>query len=622
MRNVYIENKSLDETLETYLSFVKPIGEEEIKTIDAAGRITAEAVFAKVCDPCYNASAMDGIAVRSEDTVEASELNPVTLKKDEFEYVNTGGVIKPSYDSVIMIENVVADGENVIINASSHPWQHIRAVGETVVANEMVIPSKRKIRAIDIGAILASGNETVTVRKKPKVAIIPTGDEMVEHVKDVRVGKLIESNSRVFCALIDEYGGIPDRFDVVRDDETLIENALKNAVKNHDVVLINAGSSAGTKDFTKKIIGHLGTVVAHGLAIKPGKPTVLGIIDDKPVIGVPGYPVSAYTVMDKVVKPVIEKMTCTPPTKRQYVTATLTKRVVSSLKSREFLRVALGFIDGKYFATPLERGAAAIMSMVKADGIVDIDRNVEGIDSGEEVRVELLSDLDSIKRKLVIIGSHDVAIDIIGDTIPVVSAHVGSMGGIFAMKNGACHIAPIHLLDAETGEYNVPFVKKYFGEGTMAIIKGLGRTQGLMVRRGDDRIKSVGDLKGGRFFFANRQSGAGTRLLFDYLLKKSGISKDEVNGYEKEFVTHLAVACAVQNGLFDCGLGVESAANAMGLDFIPVGQESYDFLVKKSMLQNEEIKNFISVLKSDDFREKTAALGGYTFDKTGEIILV
>ena len=291
------------------MSFVKPIGEEEIKTIDAAGRITAEAVFAKVCDPCYNASAMDGIEVCSEDTVEASELNPVTLKKDEFEYVNTGGVIKPSYDSVIMIENVVADGENVIINASSHPWQHIRAVGETVVANEMVIPSKRKIRAIDIGAILASGNETVTVRKKPKVAIIPTGDEMVEHVKDVRVGKLIESNSRVFCALIDEYGGIPDRFDVVRDDETLIENALKNAVKNHDVVLINAGSSAGTKDFTKKIIGHLGTVVAHGLAIKPGKPTVLGIIDDKPVIGVPGYPVSAYTVMDKVEKPVNEKMT-------------------------------------------------------------------------------------------------------------------------------------------------------------------------------------------------------------------------------------------------------------------------------------------------------------------------
>lgn len=312
-------------------------------------------------------------------------------------------------------------------------------------------------------------------------------------------------------------------------------------------------------------------------------------------------------------------MTCTPPTKRQYVTATLTKRVVSSLKSREFLRVALGFIDGKYFATPLERGAAAIMSMVKADGIVDIDRNVEGIDSGEEVRVELLSDLDSIKRKLVIIGSHDVAIDIIGDTIPVVSAHVGSMGGIFAMKNGACHIAPIHLLDAETGEYNIPFVKKYFGEGTMAIIKGLGRTQGLMVRRGDDRIKSVGDLKGGRFSFANRQSGAGTRLLFDYLLKKSGISKDEVNGYEKEFVTHLAVACAVQNGVFDCGLGVESAANAMGLDFIPVGQESYDFLVKKSMLQNEEIKNFIRVLKSDDFREKRLRSAAIRSTKQGKL---
>ncbi len=622
MRNVYIENKSLDETLDAYLAFVKPVGTEEVSAFDVAGRVTATPVFAKICDPCYNASAMDGIAVRAEDTALASELNPVTLNKGSFEYVNTGGAINAPFDSVIMIENVVENGESVTINAPSHPWQHVRAIGETVVATEMVLPSKRKIRPIEIGAILASGNDKITVMKKPKVAIIPTGDEMVENPKDVKKGKLIESNSRVFCALIDEYGGTPERFSIVSDDENKIEETLKKAVKDNDVVIINAGSSAGTKDFTKKIIERLGTVVAHGLAIKPGKPTVLGVIDGKLVIGVPGYPVSAYTVMDKVVKPVIEKMTCVLPSKRRKITAILTKRVVSTLKSREFLRVAVGYIDGKFVATPLERGAAAVMSMVKADGIVDIDRNSEGIEAGEEVEVELLTDEDAIKRKLVIIGSHDVAVDVIGDAIPVVSAHVGSMGGIFAMRNNACHVAPIHLLDENTGEYNVSFVKKYFAPDSMAIIKGLGRTLGFMMRKGDDRIKSVEDLRGGKYSFANRQSGAGTRLLFDYLLKKSGINKEEIRGYEKEFVTHLAVAGAVQNGAFDCGLGVLSASNAMGRDFVPQGNESYDFLVKRSTLSDERIKSFIAVLKSDDFKEKMTAMGGYTLDNVGEITLV
>ena len=623
MRNVYIENNSLKDSLDEYLKLVSEVGTEEIPTIEAVGRVCAKAIFAKVCDPTYNASAMDGIAVCSQDTASATELNPLVLKEGQFEYVNTGNAVNQPFDSVIMIEDVINNEDGTIsIIAPSKPWQHIRCIGETVVATEMIFPSKQRIRELDLGAILASGNSTVCVYKKPDVAVIPTGNEMVEDTKDLKKGKLMESNSRVMSALINSYGGEAHRYNICIDDETLLEETIKKAVKENDAVLVNAGSSAGTKDYTKRIIERLGKVYTHGLAIKPGKPTILGIIEGKPVIGVPGYPVSAYIVMEKVVKEVIAEMISINATPRDKAKAIMTKRVVSSLKNEEFIRVALGFVDDKLVATPMDRGAAAVMSMVKADGIVDVDWNSEGIEAGEEVEVELYRPLDEIKKKLVIIGSHDVVIDIIGDTLPVSSAHVGSMGGILAIKADSAHIAPIHLLDKDTGEYNIPFVKKYF-EQDMALIKGLGRTQGIVVPKGNPKgIKSVADLKGGKFSFANRQNGAGTRLLFDYQLSKYGIDKEEVVGYDKEYTTHLAVASAVLNGVADCGMAVLSAANIMGLDFIPVGEESYDFLVRADMLEDERIKKFISTIQSAEFKTKVEEIGGYSFNDIGKVTIV
>ena len=623
MRNVYIENNSLKETLDNYIINIKPIGTESINTIDAVGRVCSKAIFAEVCDPTYNASAMDGIAVCSADTINASELKPLVLKEGQYQYVNTGNAINQPYDSVIMIEDVINNEDGTIsIIAPSKPWQHIRCIGETVVATEMVVPSKYIIRELDLGAILASGNSKIEVYKKPRVAVIPTGNEMVEDTKDLQKGKLMESNSRVMSALVKLYGGEPNRYGICIDDEALLEETIKKAVKENDAVLINAGSSAGTKDYTKKIIERLGKVYTHGLAIKPGKPTILGIIDGKPVIGVPGYPVSAYIVMEKVVKEVIARMLNIEPIPRTKVNAIMTKRVVSSLKNEEFIRVALGYVEGKLVATPMERGAAAVMSMVKADGIVDLDRNTEGIEAGETVEVELYRPLEEIKKKLVIIGSHDVVIDILGDSMPVSSAHVGSMGGILALKANSAHIAPIHLLDKDTGEYNVPFVKKFFDED-MALIKGLGRTQGILVPKGNkNNITSVAQLKGGKFSFANRQNGAGTRLLFDYQLEKNGVDKNEVVGYDKEYTTHLAVASAVLNGVADCGMAVLSAANIMGLDFIPVGEESYDFLVKADMLNDPRIKQFISILQSKEFKEKVEKIGGYTFNEIGKVTII
>ena len=376
-----------------------------------------------------------------------------------------------------------------------------------------------------------------------------------------------------------------------------------------------------TKDFTKSVIEELGEVVAHGLAIKPGKPTILGIVNGKAVVGVPGYPVSAYVVMEKVVKPLIETLLGLPLSTRQTIEATLTKRVVSALKNEEFLRVALGYVDGEYFATPLSRGASQVMSMIKADGLVTVPKHSEGIEAGEKVTVELYNNEQAIKDNLVIIGSHDIAVDVVGDMMPVVSAHVGSMGGILALLSNSAHVAPIHLLD-ENGEYNVSYVKKYFPSGSMALIRGLGRIQGFIVPKGNPKhIVSVKDLKNG-YSFANRQNGAGTRILFDYLLKKEGMSSDEVVGYEKEYTTHLAVASVVKAGVVDCGMGVYSAANSMGLDFVPVGEEHYDFLVPVQLLGDERVKRFVEVIKSKEFKDRMTALGGYSFDHIGEVTIV
>ncbi|MCR4660661.1 MAG: molybdopterin biosynthesis protein [Clostridia bacterium] len=621
MRNTYIENNDFTDALHSFCSKFNPLSSEIIETKNSLNRVTEKAIFANVCDPIYNAAAMDGIAVCSKDTLTASEINPLTLNEDQFAYVNTGNPVKYPYDSVIMIEDVIIDNNKCKITSPSHPYQHIRCIGETIVASEMVLSSKRKITPFDIGGILASGNETISVVKQPVVTIIPTGNEMVESVSSLKEGKLIESNSHVFSSLIKEYGGIPIRNKIISDDANELEKAIQKAIAISDMVIINAGSSAGTKDFTKSVISKLGTVFVHGLAIKPGKPTILGVINNKPVIGVPGYPVSAYIVMEKVVKPVIETLLGLPISSRPKIEAKISKRVVSSLKHEEFIRVALGYVDNDYFAIPLERGAAAVMSMIRADGLISIPKHSEGIEINTKVSVELYSSIESIKNNLVIVGSHDVIVDIIGDSMPIVSAHVGSMGGILALKNNSAHIAPIHLLD-ENGEYNISYVKKYFEPNSMALIKGVGRVQGLLTEKSNpNNIQSIHDISKG-FSFANRQNGSGTRLLFDYLLKKNSIDSSLITGYEKEYTTHLAVAAAVKNKIADCGIAVLSAANIMDLDFTPIANEEYDFLVPVKLLNDPRVINFIHILKSKDFAEKINKLGGYTTNNIGEVIII
>ncbi len=630
-RNLYLDTKPVEEAAELYLNALRPVVTIQYETIpvtESLNRVTRHATYAKYSSPLFNASAMDGIAVISERTVAATEVAPVTLKeKEDYIVVDTGDPIHPPYDAVIMAEDLVETKDGVQITASAAPWQHVRPIGEDIVAGEMILPSRHKIRPIDVGVLLSSGITRIEVVKRPRAAIFPTGTEIIEPEDTPREGSIIESNSRMFENMVIEAGGEARRFPPIIDDYEQIRDNIAKAVSEYDMVIVNAGSSAGTEDYTVHVLRELGEVIVHGVAIKPGKPVILAVVEGKPVIGLPGYPVSAYIGFENFVLPVLAMMGQTALKKNEVVTASVSKRLVSSLRHKEYVRVKVGKVGDKMVAAPLARGAGAAMSLVRADGFCVIEQNSEGVEAGEPVQVELYRDKAEVENTVVIIGSHDLILDVAADMMPnlhpgmfVSSTHVGSMGGLMALKRKEAHLAPIHLLDEETGEYNLSYIRRLFGSGKIALIKGVGRTQGILVKKGNPLgIKGIEDLPGCRY--VNRQRGAGTRVLFDYKLKQLGIAPEQINGYEREAATHMAVAAAVGSDGADAGMGILSAAKAMDLDFIPVGPEEYDFAVPLEYLELPHIKAFIEILKMDEFHKRLDELGGYTYERAGERIL-
>lgn len=630
-RNLYLDTKPVEEAAELYLNALRPVVTIQYETIpvtESLNRVTRHATYAKYSSPLFNASAMDGIAVISERTVAATEVAPVTLKeKEDYIVVDTGDPIHPPYDAVIMAEDLVETKDGVQITASAAPWQHVRPIGEDIVAGEMILPSRHKIRPIDVGVLLSAGITRIEVVKRPRAAIFPTGTEIIEPEDTPREGSIIESNSRMFENMVIEAGGEARRFPPIIDDYEQIRDHIAKAACEYDMVIVNAGSSAGTEDYTVHVLRELGKVIVHGVAIKPGKPVILAVVEGKPVIGLPGYPVSAYIGFENFVLPVLAMMGQTALKKNEVVTASVSKRLVSSLRHKEYVRVKVGKVGDKMVAAPLARGAGAAMSLVRADGFCVIEQNSEGVEAGEPVQVELYRDKAEVENTVVIIGSHDLILDVAADMMPnlhpgmfVSSTHVGSMGGLMALKRKEAHLAPIHLLDEETGEYNLSYIRRLFGSGKIALIKGVGRTQGILVKKGNPLgIKGIEDLPGCRY--VNRQRGAGTRVLFDYKLKQLGIAPEQINGYEREAATHMAVAAAVGSDGADAGMGILSAAKAMDLDFIPVGPEEYDFAVPLEYLELPHIKAFIEILKMDEFHKRLDELGGYTYERAGERIL-
>ncbi len=638
-RNLYLKTKPVEEALAEYMKALEAAGAlkpqiEWVDTYEALGLQTAGPVFAKCCSPLFNAAAMDGIAVRAAATKGASESRPLTLKLGEdYKIVDTGDPVKAPFDAVIMAEDIIEmDDETVQILASVPGWNHVRSIGEDIVAGEMILQTGHSIRPVDLGVLLASGNLQVPVYKKPHVAIIPTGTEIIEPKEEPQEGDIIDSNSGMFAGQVTEAGGVPNRQPIVEDDYEKIKKTVLKAMETNDMVLINAGSSAGTEDYTVHILREIGQVVVHGVAMKPGKPVILAIVNGKPVIGLPGYPVSAYLAFENFVTPVLRRLsgewTCDAAEPKNMVKAVISRRMVSSLKHREYVRVKIGKVGGKLVAAPLARGAGAAMSLVRADGFCIIPQNSEGYEAGETVEVELYKDLKEIENTVVSIGSHDMIMDVISDMMAagyrnmyLSSTHVGSMGGLMALQRGETTIAPTHLLNEADGRYNEAILKQLFGSGRIALIKGVDRIQGIMVKKGNPQgIRGVEDLT--RVRYVNRQRGAGTRVLLDYKLKQAGIRPEEIDGYDKEAATHMAVAALVASEEIDAGMGIKPAADAMGLDFIEVGVEEYDFAIDRQNLQLPQVQAFLEILRSSAFHEKLAEFGGYGWHQAGNIIMI
>ena len=624
MKHNYLNNLPLDEAKYIFSEHLRTVGyaapTETIRTADANGRILAHAVYAKICSPHYNASAMDGVAVRAEDTFTASEHDPLTLTREMYRVVDTGDPIPDGFDAVIMVEDLIdADDGCFQIIAGAHPWQNVRQVGEDICMSDMIAPTGTALTPALCGAMLAGGVTEADVLRRPLVGIIPTGDEIVPPTDTPAKGEIIEFNSTVFRGMLEEMSAAARVYPITPDKKDAICVALETALAECDIVLISAGSSAGRDDYTSEIIASLGTVLVHGLAIKPGKPAVLGEARGKPVIGLPGYPVSAIVVMQEIVADVLSQWYGKQNPAQDAVQAILGKKIVSSLKYTEYVRVALGMLGEKLMASPLPRGAGVITSFTKADGILTVPQNCEGFDAGVSVPVRLLRPLSEIENTLIVTGSHDPLIDEVSDLLAqsgapfrVSSTHVGSMGAIYAVKGALAHMGAIHLLD-ENGQYNQSYVERFFPNGGAVIEKGVERVQGLMVQKGNPLgIKDFRDIRNVRY--VNRQRGAGTRILCDHLLQINGIDSTSICGYDNEEYTHTAVAALIAAGNADAGLGIYSAAKMYDLDFIPSCHETYDFLVDANYIDDPMVRAFLDTLRSAPCRERLMRMGGYSLE--------
>ncbi len=580
-------------------------------TTGAVGRITAAPIFARFSVPAIHLSAMDGIAARSADTLGASEQHPVTLP--DAARVNTGNIVPPGYDAVVMIEDVWVDGETYTVRKPVSPWQHIRPVGEDIGESEMIVPKGHRIRPQDLGA-LANYGVTDLVVKNVRAGLVPTGSELVPAGVMPPPGKVVESNTLMAAAVLAEAGVEAHRYGIVPDDYDQIRDAVRLGVAENDILLVSAGSSAGTRDYTADIIRDLGEVLAHGVAIKPGKPVIIGRVEGKPVIGLPGYPLAAATVLREIVLPFIARYGL-PAHEPESVAARLTTSLQSDIGTDEFVLLSVGRIGDRWVAVPQSRGAGVQMSAVRANGYLQIPAQKEGAEAGETVNVRLTVPRAEAEEAVLVTGSHDPALDYLADLarphgVEIHSTHTGSMGGVLALKKQECHAAPMHLL-APDGTYNTHYLERYMPGADLTLLCVAERQQGVISRDG----LGFDDLPGRTFI--NRQKGSGTRMLLDHRLATRGIDPASIPGYGREVTTHLAVALAVRTGEADAGMGVYSAAKALDLAFVPVATERYELVMHRAMLDDPRIATLVETVSSEAFRQILLNLGGYETDETG-----
>jgi putative molybdopterin biosynthesis protein len=663
--SVYLHDIPLSEAQKRFQSALQDAGRWQVLGVNeipldekALGRVLAEPVWAKISSPHYHASAMDGFAVRASDTADAMPTMPVVIPGEPpsgqeagSRYVDTGDPLPLWANAVIPIERVESLGENgelaadsrqphaIRIRAAVTPWSHVRPMGEDMVATQLVLPAGHVLRPVDLGAIAGCGHHSVRVARKPRVAILPTGTELKPIGEDVQAGDIIEYNSLVLATQVNGWGGEAMRWDITPDNFDDIRNCVAQAAQEADLVLLNAGSSAGSEDFSASVVQSLGKLLVHGVAVRPGHPVILGMIQRAeagseerdqnaliPIIGVPGYPVSAALTGEIFVEALIARWLGRPPAQPLEIEAHLTRKVTSPSGDDDFMRVAVGRVGERLLAAPVSRGAGVITSLVQADGIVMVPRGTQGLPAGERVQVRLYRPMAEIERTILSIGSHDITLDVMAQFLAMkgrrlASANVGSLGGLVALRRGEAHLAGSHLLDPESGEYNLSYIREYLPDVPVRVVALVGREQGLLVPHGNPKgIQSLVDLANPEIQFVNRQRGAGTRVLLDYHLGNMGLAPEDIHGYRQEEFTHLSVAAAVASGRADCGLGIAAAAQALALDFVPLFNERYDLVVPQVFAAHELLDPLWQLLTDIDFKRMVSGLPGYDTSVMGTVI--
>ncbi len=635
-RSIYLEDVPLDtarERLRTALEEIPewpPLRATEIPLSAALDHVTAAPVWARISSPHFPAAAMDGIAVSSASTAGASETTPRQLQLGtEAVWIDTGDPIPTSSDAVVMVEDLHDRGDGTVeVLKPVAPWQHVRPIGEDIVTTELVVPQGCRLKPHDLGAIAASGHASVQVIDPPRITVIPTGTELVPIGSLPKRGELLEFNGLMLCSMAKSWGSAATCHDIVSDNFSDIRAATEATLDASDIVIINAGSSSGREDFSAQVIADLGEVFIHGVAIRPGHPVVLGICRGKPVLGIPGYPVSAALTFELFVRPLIDECLCQTSIKPRTIPAVIARNLVSPSGDDEFIRVQVGRVGNRTIAAPLDRGAGVIMSLVRADGLVKLPRFSEGVESGTTVTVELFGETEPTDHTAVAIGSHDPALDVLASEISrrsnplrLVSTNAGSYGGLLALRRDEAHLAGCHLLDPSTGTYNVTEVRRVLHGRDITLVNFVLREQGLIVQPGNPlQLRSVHDLTMNNVRFVNRQRGSGTRMLLEHLLSCEKIEPDSIRGYAHEQYTHLAIAADVKNGTADVGLGVRSAAQALETDFVPIGMERYDLVIPNEHLNVPAVAALLKILRDPMFAAQVSAMGGYDTTQMGEIV--
>jgi putative molybdopterin biosynthesis protein len=627
----YLQTITREEAVKRILVDVRPIDEEEFLPVYlSAGRITSRAVVARLSNPPFVCSAMDGYAVAFEKTMEADLTNPVSLHKgSDAVPVNTGDPLPNGTNAVIMIEEVEEREAEIVIRKPAYLWQNVRMVGEDIIERDMMLPTNHVLTVLDAGMLISAGLPHIYVRRRPRILVVPTGKELVDiftgtlHEEEHR--GLIDFNSYILWKMAEDMGFDAVRHEIVCDRETL-RTILEASSGSYDVIVINAGSSAGSEDFTEELLKESGQLIFHGVSMMPGKPTMFARVKGKPVFGIPGYPVSAVISFDAFVLPLFERLTGIKRPKR-YATCVAPYKIPSRIGVEEILRVTLAEKGGIYYGFPLPRGASLFSSMANADALVSIPEETEGYDEGVEMPCLLLKDEEAVRRRIHIIGSHDLSLDVLRDMLKgrwpdrdLVSTHVGSLSGILAFRNGLTDLCTTHIIDEATGTYNVPIIEKYLPDRSWALVHIARRLQGLFVQQGNPRnIRDVTDIAREGIKFVNRQYGSGTRILLDRLLKERGIEKEAICGYDREESSHTSAGILVKESVADVAPGIYGVAKAFSLGFIPLAEEDYDLLVAKEFMSDARFGLLLELICSEEFRKTLQELGGYNTKDTGRI---